>query len=74
MLLQVKHVSLGLGGGRDNKRTVREAIRKFSEDPEVRIANLGEKSSVKSSVSFCSILQLKLAVAYRVCNAWSALW
>jgi hypothetical protein len=38
MLLQIKHVSLGLGGGRDNKRTVRDAIRKFSEDPEVRTA------------------------------------
>jgi hypothetical protein len=45
LLLQIKHVSLGLGGGRDNKRTVRDAIRKFSEDPEVRTANFGVKYS-----------------------------
>eukprot|EP00882_Tetradesmus_deserticola_P025141 GHRQ01027600.1.p3 GENE.GHRQ01027600.1~~GHRQ01027600.1.p3 ORF type:complete len:106 (+),score=27.66 GHRQ01027600.1:392-709(+) len=69
LLLQLKHVSLGLGGGRDNKRTVREAIRKFTEDTEVRYLVM----TGKFSVNFLGIREFTVAPWWRlVSTLWSA--
>eukprot|EP00775_Hariotina_reticulata_P011459 gene11459-11605_t len=43
-VVQVKHVSLGLGGGKDRRLAVRSAIKSFTEDPDVAVFLLSLKA------------------------------